>query len=176
MFLFVFCNKTGSYVLIQTYKELNSIDAAESPNVSILQPNELWGGRNLEPVCVQACVGHPWLHKVVSTVMVLYCDWSSYITAGQSMGCFEKMSLCRCVCVSILDFGMHRHLIYLLWLKSTWSPEGAQTKKVKPLHVWLSRELTRPPHTPNAHMHTLHPHLTPALYQETQYLNCDIII
>lgn len=32
------CNKTGSYILILTYKELNPIHAAETANLSILEP------------------------------------------------------------------------------------------------------------------------------------------
>lgn len=62
MFLFV-CNKTGSYILIETYKEPNPIHAAQTPNLSILLPNKLDGGGHLESVCVcvraRACVCHP---------------------------------------------------------------------------------------------------------------------
>lgn len=47
-------NKTASYILIQTYKELNSIHRAQRLNLFILQANKLQGGRHLESVC--ACV------------------------------------------------------------------------------------------------------------------------
>lgn len=57
MFLFVFVIKTGSYILIPSHKELNPIHAAQTPNLSILQPNKLQRGRHLESACVRAC--HP---------------------------------------------------------------------------------------------------------------------
>lgn len=96
------CNKTGSYILIPSHKELNPIHAAQTPNLSILQPNKLQRGRHLESACVRVILSRR-LRKVVSTVMVLYCDWSSGITAGKSMWIYEKLSLCRCVC---LCFGL----------------------------------------------------------------------
>lgn len=148
------CNKTGSYILILTYKELNPIHAAQTPKSLYTSTyNKLQGGRHLESVCVRVILS-PRLRKVVSTVMVLHCDWSSSITAGKSMGFFEKPSLCRCVCVcvSVLVLGTHINLISL-FSKSTSSPEPAQTKSVKPLHVWLSYELT---HT-HARKHTPQP-------------------
>lgn len=58
MLLFV-CNKTGSYILIETYKEPNPIHAAQTHNLSILLPNKLDGGGHLESVCVRVCVCHP---------------------------------------------------------------------------------------------------------------------
>lgn len=98
--MFPFVIKKGPYILMWPCNELNPIHGAQTPN------RDIAASRKAFRVSVHA-IHSPGLCKVVSTVMVLYCDWSSGVTAGKSMGFFEKWSCCRCAHVSVLAFGMH---------------------------------------------------------------------
>lgn len=112
MFLFVL--KKGPYILIWAYNELNPIHWAQTPN------RDIAARRKAFRVSVHA-IHSPMLCKVVSTVMVLYCDWSSGVTAGKSMGFFERQNRCRCVHLSLLQAFLSMHLNLSFMSKSVLS-------------------------------------------------------
>lgn len=138
MFLFVL--KKGPYILIRAYNELNPIHWTQTPN------RDIAARRKAFRVSVHA-IHSPRLCKVVSTVMVLYCDWSSGVTARKSMGFFERRNRCRCVHSSLLQSFLSKSVLSML-------------KQVSPC---LS--FHRPPHTDV--------HGTQAVYQDTRHLNRD---
>lgn len=130
MFLFVL--KKGPYILIWAYNELNPIHWAQTPN------RDIAARRKAFRVSVHA-IHSPMLCKVVSTVMVLYCDWSSGVTAGKSMGFFERQNRCRCVHLSPLQAFLSMHLNLSFMSKSVLS----MLKQVSPCLSCHSP----PPHT-----------------------------
>lgn len=130
MFLFVL--KKGPYILIWAYNELNPIHWAQTPN------RDIAARRKAFRVSVHA-IHSPMLCKVVSTVMVLYCDWSSGVTAGKSMGFFERQNRCRCVHLSLLQAFLSMHLNLSFMSKSVLS----MLKQVSPCLSCHSP----PPHT-----------------------------
>lgn len=58
-----------------------------------VKPNKLQGGSSTR---VRVCAILFWrLHKVVCTVMVHYCEWTSCITAGKKKSMWLKLSVCE---------------------------------------------------------------------------------
>lgn len=112
--MFPFVLKKGPYILIWAYNELNPIHWAQTPN------RDIAARRKAFRVSVHA-IHSPRLCKVVSTVMVLYCDWSSGVTAGKSMGFFERQNRCRCVHLSLLQAFLSMHLNLSFMSKSVLS-------------------------------------------------------
>lgn len=149
MFLFVL--KKGPYILIWAYNELNPIHWAQTPN------RDIAARRKAFRVSVHA-IHSPMLCKVVSTVMVLYCDWSSGVTAGKSMGFFERQNRCRCVHLSLLQAFLSMHLNLSFMSKSV-------LRMLKQVSPCLSCHSPPPPHTDV--------HATQVLYQDTRHLNRD---